>query len=338
MLLITGGAGFIGSHTCVELIEAGYKIVVIDNFSNSSPFTLEKIREITGDNFDCVEADVRDKRALSNVFEKYDIDAVVHFAGYKAVGVSVVEPLKYYQNNLISSMTLLEVMSHFSVKKLLFSSSATVYHKNNPMPLTEDAKLGCINPYGHTKCMIEQMLKDICVSDEEWSVVSLRYFNPVGAHQSGLIGELPKGTPENLMPLMTQVASGKRDKLFVYGGDYLTRDGTGIRDYIHITDLAQSHVKALEYILKSTGIQAFNIGTGKGSTVLELLQAFETTTGITIPYEIVNRRSGDVAECYTSPQKAKQLLGWEAELGIEQMCADAWRFEQGLQHQDYHSK
>jgi len=330
MILVTGGAGFIGSHTCVELIKNGYDIIIVDNFYNSSPLVADKISEITGSQIKCIEGDVQNKDLLDVIFDQHDIQAVIHFAGYKAVGESVAKPLLYYRNNIDSTLAICEVMEKRRVKKMLFSSSATVYRSDNSMPLDEGAALGCTNPYGWTKRMIEQILEDLCAADDEWSVVSLRYFNPVGAHKSGLIGELPKGIPNNLMPYITQVASGKLEKLRVFGNDYPTPDGTGVRDYIHVVDLAKGHVEALNYVLENTGVQAINLGTGRGYSVLEVICAFEAVTGIKIPYEIVDRRSGDIAECYAKTEKAKALLGWQAQLGIEQMCADAWNFQSQL--------
>ena len=327
MILVTGGAGFIGSHTCVELIESGHGVVIADDFSNSSPDMIDRIEEITGIKPACVRADVCDKDALARIFRDYDIKAAVHFAGYKAVGESVQKPLDYYRNNIGSALTLCEVMADFGVKKLIFSSSATVYHSGNDMPLCEDASRGCANPYGWTKYMIEQILTDLCAADSSWSVVLLRYFNPIGAHQSGLIGERPNGIPNNLMPYITQTAAGIRERLHVFGDDYPTKDGTGVRDYIHVVDLAKGHVCALDYVETHTGIEAVNLGTGTGYSVLEVIRAFEKASGKTVPYVIDGRRAGDIAECYAKTDKAKALLGWSAQRGIEEMCADAWRFE-----------
>ena len=327
MILVTGGTGFIGSHTCVALMEAGHDVVVVDDLSNSEAGVIDRIGQITGKPAVFVRADVRDKKALDAVFAQYPIEAAVHFAGFKAVGESVSEPLRYYRNNFESALALCEVMAARGVKTLLFSSSATVYSADNEMPLGEDAKLGCSNPYGRTKLMIEQMLGDVCAADGQWSVVLLRYFNPVGAHESGLIGEKPRGVPNNLMPYITQVASGKRGKLSVFGDDYPTPDGTGVRDYIHVVDLARGHAKALGYAMEHKGALAVNFGTGRGCSVLEVVAAFERATGIAIPYEIGQRRPGDIAECYADPGLAKQLLGWQAQRGLEQMCEDAWRFE-----------
>ncbi|MBT3318151.1 MAG: UDP-glucose 4-epimerase GalE [Clostridia bacterium] len=327
MILVTGGAGYIGSHTCVELINAGHKVVIVDNFCNSDPSVVESIRDITGKDVVCVDADVRDKDKLLSVFKDYDISAVVHFAGHKAVGESVSKPLSYYQNNLDSTLTLCEVMDMQGVRTLIFSSSATVYDPSNDMPLVESATLGCTNPYGWTKLMNEQILRDLATANESWSIVSLRYFNPIGAHESGKIGERPSGIPNNLMPYITQVAAGVRDKLHVFGNDYPTADGTGVRDYIHVVDLAQGHVRALEYAQESRGAQSINLGSGTGCSVLQIIHAFEQATGITIPYVIDPRRPGDIAVCFADTSKAKQLLNWQTQLDINQMCEDAWRFE-----------
>ncbi|MGI5848675.1 MAG: UDP-glucose 4-epimerase GalE [Christensenellales bacterium] len=327
MILVTGGAGFIGSHTCVELIHAGYEIVIADNFSNSSPKIIESIREITGRDIACVHIDVRDKSELARIFQEYDIEAAIHFAGYKAVGESVSKPLSYYRNNIDSALSLCEVMADNNVKKLIFSSSATVYRSGSEMPLDENAPLGCTNPYGYTKLMIEQILQDLYISDRDWSIVLLRYFNPIGAHPSGLIGERPSGIPNNLMPYITQTVSGRLEKLHVFGNDYPTADGTGVRDYIHVVDLANGHVCALDYVKKHTGVEAVNLGTGKGYSVLEVIRAFEKASGKTVPYVIDARRPGDIAVCYAKTDKAEKLIGWRAQRGIEDMCADAWRFE-----------
>ncbi len=326
-ILITGGAGYIGSHTCVELIGSGYDILVVDNFSNSCAESLRRIEQITGKCVKFYEADVCDKTALRTIFNENQIEAVIHFAGYKAVGESVSKPMMYYENNLISTLSLINVMEEFGVRNLVFSSSATVYAGDNPMPLTEDMKLGAINPYGNTKLFIEGILRDLCVSNADWCVALLRYFNPIGAHKSGLIGESPKGIPNNLMPYISQVAVGKLEKLNVFGDDYETRDGTGSRDYIHVVDLAKGHVKAIQWALKSTGCDAFNLGTGKGTTVLELRDAFVKATGMDVPYVIAPRRAGDLAEVYALPAKAKDILGWEAEYNIQDMCEDTWRWQ-----------
>lgn len=326
-ILITGGAGYIGSHTCVELINAGYDIVVADNLYNSSTESVKRVESLTGKPIKFYEADVCDKSALRTIFSENDIEAVIHFAGYKAVGESVKKPMMYYENNLLSTISLIEVMEESGVRNLVFSSSATVYAGDNTVPLTEDMKLGAINPYGKTKLFIEEILRDLCVSNENWCVALLRYFNPIGAHKSGLIGESPKGIPNNLMPYISQVAVGKLQKLSVFGDDYETRDGTGSRDYIHVVDLAKGHVKAIEWALKNKGCDAFNLGTGKGTTVLELRDAFVKATGMDVPYEIAPRRPGDLAEVYALPSKAKEVLGWSAELDIQDMCEDTWRWQ-----------
>ncbi len=330
MILVTGGAGYIGSHTCAELVEQGHEVIIVDNFSNSKPETLDRLTAITGKQISFVEANVCDREKMDQVFRKYNIDAVIHFAGKKAVGESVEIPLDYYRNNIDSTLSLCESMSENNVKKLIFSSSATVYKETNQVPYSETDELGSTNPYGWTKFMIEQILRDLCVSDSAWSVALLRYFNPIGAHPSALIGENPNGIPNNLMPYIARVASGKLEKLHVFGNDYPTQDGTGIRDYIHVVDLSKGHVKALDYIEANSGAEAFNLGTGTGSSVLEVISAFEKASAITIPYVIDPRRPGDLAESYADPSKAKQILGWEAEYSIEQMCVDAWKFEENL--------
>ncbi len=326
-ILVTGGAGFIGSHTCVEMLEAGYDIVVVDNLYNSCTQALMRVEKLTGKSIKFYEADVCDKSALRTIFSENAVEAVIHFAGYKAVGESVKKPMMYYGNNLISTISLIEIMEEFSVRKLVFSSSATVYAEDNTVPLTENMKLGAVNPYGKTKLFIEEMLRDLCVSNPEWSVALLRYFNPIGAHKSGTIGESPKGIPNNLMPYISQVAVGKLEKLNVFGDDYETRDGTGSRDYIHVVDLAKGHVKAIEWTFNNKGCDAFNLGTGKGTTVLELRNAFVQATGIDVPYVIAPRRAGDLAEVYALPDKAKEVLSWEAELSIQDMCEDTWRWQ-----------
>ena len=327
MILVTGGAGYIGSHTCVELLNRGYEVVIIDNYSNSKPAVIDAIKEITQKDITFFKADLRDKQKLEDIFSKYSIDSVIHFAGFKAVGESVSNPLEYYENNIGSTFALCEVMEKHSVRKLIFSSSATVYDASNEMPLKETDTLSCTNPYGWSKFMIEQILKDLCASNKDWSAILLRYFNPIGAHKSGMIGENPSGIPNNLMPYITQVASGKLEKLHVFGNDYPTPDGTGVRDYIHVVDLALGHIKALEYSQTHNGAQAFNLGTGKGCSVLELVSAFEKVTGTSVPFVIEARRPGDIAVCYANTSKAKQLLGWQAQFGIEKMCEDSWRFE-----------
>ncbi len=327
MILVTGGAGYIGSHTCVELIEKGYEVVVVDNFSNSKPEVIDRIKKITGKEISCVNADVCDKNALEEVFKTYDIDAVIHFAGFKAVGESVQIPLSYYRNNIDSTLSLCEVMNQYNVHNIIFSSSATVYRSDNESPISEDSELGCTNPYGWTKYMIEQILKDLSVSDNRWSVILLRYFNPIGAHKSGLIGEKPNGIPNNLLPYVSQTAAGRREKLHVFGNDYPTKDGTGVRDYIHVVDLAKGHVCALNYIYSHKGVDAVNLGTGNGYSVLEIVSEYEKATGKKIPYVIDGRRAGDIAECYANPAKAKKMLNWQSEYGIKEMCADSWNFE-----------
>ena len=327
-ILVTGGAGFIGSHTCVELLEAGYDIVVVDNFSNSKPEALSRVKKITGKDFKFYEADLLDLDKLNAIFdENDDIDAVIHFAGLKAVGESVRMPLEYYHNNITGTLMLIDAMRKHGVKKIVFSSSATVYGVNNPVPYVETMPTNSsTNPYGYTKVMIEQILKDVCVSDNEWSVALLRYFNPIGAHKSGLIGEDPNGIPNNLFPYIAQVAVGKLEALGVFGNDYDTPDGTDVRDYIHVVDLAKGHLCAVKYVMEHTGVEAVNLGTGKGSSVLDVLHAFEKACGRELPYVIKPRRDGDIAWCYSEPTKAKELFGWEAQFGIDEMCADGWNF------------
>ena len=327
-ILLTGGLGFIGSHTAVELLSAGHKTVIVDDLSNSSIDRAERVEKISGRKPRVYICDAADRAAMSRVFEENAIDAVVHFAGYKAVGESVKLPLKYYRNNLDTAITTLEVMREHGVKRFVFSSSATVYGTENPIPYTEDMPTGgCTNPYGWTKLMIEQMLRDECAADGEFSAVLLRYFNPIGAHESGLIGERPNGIPNNLMPYITQVAAGKREKLSVFGNDYPTRDGTGVRDYIHVRDLAEGHAAALEYAAKNTGAVAVNLGTGVGYSVLEVVETFKRVNNVPLPYEIAPRREGDLAEYYADTRLAKELLGWQASRGLEQMCRDAWNWE-----------
>lgn len=327
-VLITGGAGYIGSHTCVELLNAGHEIIVVDNFSNSKSEVLVRISEITGKDFKFYETDVRDKKELEKVFQENDIDAVIHFAGLKAVGESVEKPLEYYDNNIGSTLVLCEVMKKYDVKGIVFSSSATVYGKPERVPITEDFPLSTTNPYGSTKLMIERILEDISASDPTWSIALLRYFNPIGAHESGRIGEDPNDIPNNLMPYITQVALGKREKLYVFGNDYDTHDGTGVRDYIHVVDLAKGHLKALEKIQNMTGVEIYNLGTGIGYSVLDIVKNFEKATGQKIPYEITERRPGDIDVCYADATKAKEKLGWIAQKGIEDMCRDAWGWQQ----------
>lgn len=327
-ILLTGGAGFIGSHTYVELVKAGHRAVIVDNFYNACPEVLSRLEAITGKPVPFHQVDVCDKEALSAVFDSESFDAVIHFAGYKAVGESVAKPLEYYRNNMDSTLTLCEVMRAHGVKRLVFSSSATVYGTSDEMPLVETMRTGgCTNPYGWTKYMIEQVLRDTAHAMPDWSVALLRYFNPIGAHESGLIGEDPVGIPNNLMPYIAQVASGKLKELRVFGNDYPTPDGTGVRDYIHVVDLAQGHVKACEYLMDHTGCEAINLGTGTGYSVLDLVHAFETVNEIHIPYSIVERRPGDVARCYANPARAKELLGWQAQKTLEDMCRDTWRWQ-----------
>ena len=326
-ILVTGGAGYIGSHTVVELIKLGKEVVIVDNLSNSSILVLDRIEEITGKRPTFYELDVADKAALRSVFEKESIEAAIHFAGYKAVGESVEKPVMYYENNIMSTLALVEVMAEFGVKKIVFSSSATVYGLNNPSPLVENMPTSATNPYGYTKVMLEQILRDLEVSDKEWSVALLRYFNPIGAHESGLIGEDPAGIPNNLMPFIAQVAVGKRSELSVFGNDYDTVDGTGVRDYIHVVDLALGHIKALEKISDTTGVYTYNLGSGQGTSVLELVQAFEKVNGVPVPYKIVDRRPGDVATCYANADKALAELNWKTEKTIEDMCRDTWNWQ-----------
>lgn len=326
-ILVTGGAGFIGSHTCVELLNAGYDVVVADNFCNSKPEVIGQIETITKKTCRLYEADILDRAALDRIFEENGIDAVIHFAGLKAVGESVAVPLRYYRNNIAGTVTLCEAMQAHGVKNIVFSSSATVYGMNNKSPLTEDMPLSATNPYGSTKLMIEQILRDIHSSDPEWSVSLLRYFNPIGAHESGLIGENPNGIPNNLMPYITQVAVGKRERLTVFGNDYDTPDGTGVRDYIHVVDLAKGHIKALERDRNRRCVEVYNLGTGKGSSVLDVIHAFGEATGVDIPYVISDRRPGDVDICFADTGKANRELGWKAEKDVFDMCRDAWNYQ-----------
>lgn len=327
-ILITGGCGFIGTHTCIEMLTAGYDILVLDNYYNSDPIALERVRMLSGKNFPFYECDIRDADGLRKIFERHTIDAVIHFAGLKAVGESVEKPLAYYENNVGGTVTLCQVMAEAGCKRMIFSSSATVYGMSNPSPLLETYPTGAVtNPYGRTKYVIEEILKDVCVSDPEWSVVLLRYFNPIGAHESGQIGENPNGIPNNLMPYISQVAIGKRPFLSVFGNDYDTPDGTGVRDYIHVVDLAKGHVKAVDYALENAGVEVFNLGTGKGSSVLELVETFEKVNGVPVPYKIVPRRPGDIATCYSDPSKAQKILRWKAEKTLEDMCRDSWRWQ-----------
>ena len=326
-ILVTGGAGYIGSHTCIEMLGAGYDVVVIDNLDNSSSESLERVQKIAGRTLKFYEKDVRDREALREIFKENDIEAVIHFAGLKAVGESVREPIKYYSNNLESTLTLIEVMTEFDVKKIVFSSSATVYGVAKEMPLREGMPIGAINPYGRTKLFIEEILRDLYVADNNWSIALLRYFNPIGAHESGLIGEDPKGIPNNLMPYISQVAVGKLEKLHVFGNEYNTVDGTGVRDYIHVVDLADGHVKAVAWALKNQGCEEINLGTGNGTSVLQLRDAFVKASGIDVPYVIDPRRPGDPDEVYADASKAESLLGWKAKRGIDEMCADTWRWQ-----------
>ena len=325
-VLVTGGAGYIGSHTCVELLNAGHEVVIIDNFVNSKPEALDCIRRITGKDFAFCEADLRDRAAVKKLFDEHEIDAVIHFAGLKAVGESVQKPLEYYNNNLGGFFVLAEEMRAHNVKRIVFSSSATVYGMNNPVPFREEMPTSATNPYGYTKVMIEQMLRDLAVADPEWSIVLLRYFNPIGAHESGLIGEDPNGIPNNLLPYVAQVAAGIRPQLSVFGNDYDTPDGTGVRDYSHVVDLALGHLAALNYAETHTGAEAINLGTGHGTSVLEIVAAFEKASGRPVPYKICDRRPGDIATCYADTTKAAKLLGWHATRDIDDMCRDGWNF------------
>ena len=325
-VLVTGGAGYIGSHTCVELLNAGHEVIIVDNFVNSKPDALDCIRKITGKDFVFVEADLRDRAAMERIFDENAIDAVIHFAGLKAVGESVAKPLEYYDNNLNGFIVLAEVMRDHGVKRIVFSSSATVYGMNNPVPFREEYPTSATNPYGYTKVMIEQMLRDMAVSDSEWKICMLRYFNPIGAHESGLIGEDPNGIPNNLLPYVAQVAAGLRPQLTVFGNDYDTPDGTGVRDYIHVVDLALGHLAALDYVKDHCGAEAVNLGTGTGTSVLEIVTAFEGASGRSVPYRIAERRPGDIASCYASTEKAAAVLGWKATRNIDDMCRDGWNF------------
>lgn len=327
-ILLTGGAGFIGSHTIVELDNAGYEVVVVDNFVNSKKESLERVAQIIGKQVPYYKADIRDREALVAVFSEHQFDAVIHFAGLKAVGESVAKPLEYYENNMSGTFVLLDVMRTHGCKNIIFSSSATVYGDPAIIPITEECPKGqCTNPYGQTKSMLEEVLKDVQRADTEWNVVLLRYFNPIGAHASGLIGENPNGIPNNLMPYITQTAIGIRKELGVFGNDYDTPDGTGVRDYIHVVDLALGHVAALKAIERKCGLAVYNLGTGHGYSVLDVVKAFEKANGLHVPYKIMPRRPGDIATCYCDPSKAKQELGWEAKYGIEDMCRDSWRFQ-----------
>ncbi len=327
-ILITGGAGYIGSHTCVEFLNAGYDIVVLDNLCNSSPKSLDRVRELTGQDFPFVRGDIRDRAALDALFRDHDIDAVIHFAGLKAVGESVEKPLLYYDNNIAGSVTLFEAMQAAGVKTVVFSSSATVYGDPHAVPIREDFPVGATtNPYGRSKLIIEQILGDVAVSDPSWHIALLRYFNPVGAHKSGRIGEDPRGIPNNLMPYISQVAVGRREHLNVFGNDYPTPDGTGVRDYIHVVDLAMGHVKAVEKLAGEPGVRIWNLGTGQGYSVVEMAKAFEKASGRPVPYRFAPRRAGDIAQCYADPAKAERELGWKAQRGLDEMCEDTWRWQ-----------
>ena len=327
-VLVTGGAGYIGSHTCVELLESGYGVVVIDNLCNSNPVSLTRVQELTGKTLRFYEGDVRDEALLKKIFAENDIGCVIHFAGLTAVGESVAQPWRYYDNNLNSTLVLTKVMEEVGVKNIIFSSSATVYTATNEMPLRETSVTGgCTNPYGWTKNMTEQILTGIATADPTWSICLLRYFNPIGAHESGRMGEDPRGIPNNLMPYITQVAVGRREKLSVFGNDYATHDGTGVRDYIHVVDLAKGHVAAVKYTCEHTGAEVFNLGTGTGYSVLDMVKAFVKANGVDVPYVIAPRRPGDIDECYADPAKSEKLLGWKAEKSLEDMCRDSWRWQ-----------
>ncbi len=329
-VLVTGGAGFIGSHTCVELLNAGHEVIVVDNLCNSKQETIDRICEISGREVIFYPADIRDRDGLRAVFSRHDVDAVIHFAGLKAVGESVKQPLAYYDNNVYGTMMLCQVMEEAGCKTIVFSSSATVYGMNNPIPYKEEYPTSAVNPYGSTKATVEQMLLDVCGSDSDWSAMLLRYFNPIGAHKSGLIGENPNGIPNNLLPYVAQVAVGKLSYLNVFGNDYDTCDGTGVRDYIHVVDLAIGHLKALDYAAQHKGAEAVNLGTGKGTSVMEIVKAYRKASGKEIPINVAPRRAGDLAEYYAHTGKAKELLGWQATRGIDEMCADSWQFMQNI--------
>jgi UDP-glucose 4-epimerase len=326
-ILVTGGMGYIGSHTVVELQNAGHDVVVVDNLSNASATVQQRVERITGKKFDFIEADIRDRAAMERAFGAHKVDAVIHFAGLKAVGESVAQPLRYYDNNVSGSVVLFETMAKSGCKTLVFSSSATVYGDPASVPILEDFPLSATNPYGRSKLMIEDILRDLIKAEPDWRIALLRYFNPVGAHESGLIGEEPNGIPNNLVPYIAQVASGQRDKLSVFGGDYPTPDGTGMRDYIHVVDLAIGHVKTLDKLATGPGVVTYNLGTGHGNSVLEMVRAFEQACGKPIPYQIVARRPGDIAKCYADPTRARDELGWTAQRDIAQMCADSWRYQ-----------
>lgn len=326
-ILVTGGMGYIGSHTCVELLNAGHQVVMLDNLSNSDRGVRQRVEQITGKQVAFVEADIRDRAAVEAAFAAHAVDAVIHFAGLKAVGESVEQPLRYYDNNVTGSIVLFETMARFGVRTLVFSSSATVYGDPASVPITEDFPLSATNAYGRSKLMIEEMLRDVARAEPSWRIALLRYFNPVGAHESGLIGEEPQGIPNNLVPYIAQVATGQREKLSVYGGDYPTPDGTGMRDYIHVVDLALGHVKTLDKLATTDGVVTYNLGTGRGNSVLEMVRAFERACGKPIPCQMVARRPGDIAKCYADPTRARTELGWSATRDIAQMCADSWRYQ-----------
>lgn len=325
-ILVTGGTGYIGSHTCVELCNSGYDVVIVDNFYNSKPDVLDKIKKLVQKDIAFYEADVCDEEAMEKIFQEHKIDAVIHFAGYKAVGESVAKPIMYYENNLRSTLVLCDVMRKHNCKKIVFSSSATVYGDPHALPIKEDFPLSTTNPYGTTKLFIERILTDIFVSDPEWSIALLRYFNPIGAHSSGLLGENPNDIPNNLMPYIVKVANKELECLSVFGNDYDTADGTGVRDYIHVVDLSLGHIKAVEKVMKDTGVNAYNLGTGQGYSVLDLVHTFAKVNGVEVNYKITERRPGDIAACYADPTKAYEELGWKATKGIEEMCRDAWNF------------
>ena len=325
-ILVTGGTGYIGSHTCVELLNAGYDVVIMDNLYNSNEEVLKRIEKITGKKVKFYKVDLLDKDGIRTIFKENTIDAVIHFAGYKAVGESVQIPLTYYQNNVAGSLNLYEVMNEYNVKKIVFSSSACVYGAPKSVPIKEDFEIHTTNPYGATKVMNEMILQDVYTSDNDWGVLLLRYFNPIGAHKSGLLGEVPNGIPNNLVPYIARVANGQLEYLRVWGDDYPTPDGTGVRDYIHVVDLAKGHIKAVEYALSHKGVEKINLGTGKGYSVLEVLHAYEHACGKELAYKIMDRRPGDIAECYADTEKAERVLGWKAQYGIEEMCEDSWKF------------
>jgi UDP-glucose 4-epimerase len=326
-ILVTGGSGYIGSHTCVELIKAGHKVIVVDNLSNSSLKSLNRVEKLTGASIPFYKVDVRNKESLTHVFEQHSIDGVIHFAGLKAVGESVVRPIEYYDTNVGGTFALVEVMRDFNCKTFVFSSSATVYGNPHMVPIKEDFPLSVTNPYGRSKLMIEEFLQDVFVAHDSWNIAILRYFNPVGAHKSGLIGEDPNGIPNNLIPYVSQVAAGKLEKLSVFGGDYDTNDGTGVRDYIHVVDLAKGHVKALQALENKPQVLIVNLGTGKGYSVLDMIKAFEKASGKDVPYQIVDRRPGDIATCYADPVYASEKLNWKAKFGLDEMCKDTWNWQ-----------